>query len=1235
MKNRNLYFAMLLAIPFFVVSDNDVVIDQDINETENEEVLLSEEEVSEASEETMSASNSEDDVEEIVVTGSRMKKSTFTSISPLQIISADVAREVGLIDATSILQESPASSGQQVDLSFSGFSIDNGPATTQANLRGLGASRTLVLINGRRVGPAGMEGAPYSPDLSLLPGSVIQRYEVLLDGASSVYGSDAIAGVTNAVLRKDFDGLSLELYGNDNVHQKGLGDDFTASITYGLNFDRGFVGFAAEYVNQKMVRYSDRPWTADCTQDYEVTEDGQLRTTNIYYQATNKDVAMDCAFELGAGYVFTNETNGPFYMNYLEGYNINDYLTIPSPEDCTFSGDQPNTPDWYEYYWNGILQCYPGYQDPDAAGWVAQSVMAVSVDLDGDGLVDVSKDVFNTNGQDRFSSLYPDFEKKTFMAYGDFALEDSNNTTVFFELQHAEKETYSINGGAQLYPYVPASHDQNIFNPDNENGFDAGLMGAAIHYNEQFIIDADAFYSEAYGETVTELYQRYGFPLSAIPYDGYFGNYPNGSYWCGHDNSGAIDWPTGIMGCYAPSGALNVQPTVAVNGDRTQVSTTIEQTRAVIGFSGDLNINFGSLSDFTYEVSHTRTDSTGTSSREGVRADRLSFGLGWDPTAAYGLNPDADQAVGTVYVPLATLLPGGACDPTGSVAEITPDVSDGCVSINMFAPSLYNGIIGEFGTQAERDYLFDNRTFRTDVVQDVTSAFISGYIGELPAGDVGFVFGLERNKMDLESIPDKVASEGLFFGYSADGGARGTSIMEEAFMEIGLPLLAGVKYAEELTAEVSARHTQVTSVNKFTSNEQVAHGGTYAVKMSYRPISDLLFRATKGTSFRAPNLRETALKDEESYTSITDYCIAPSSSWRLNEDKTEYVYDAEFDYREQMVLDNCVAAGVDPINLGNTFGQGGTSYISQTTSVRAITGGATGLKSETSESITFGMVYDIPYTSIFKGSDGSTSTSIGLTRYDITIQDTIVEPSTGYIMYDCYYLKENYASAFCNNIVRNAETGYVESVRGGFLNRDFETANGLDLNILHEYSFEAGSLYVDAGIDITANFPKERALIYLNDENEEDRSDYIGEPGYPKKYIQARQFFRTGDWTLSLSSTFIDDVEQDQDQIDDWGNAFGLLNDEDRQIEADTCLGVARGDVECRDVGFIKNYVVHTASAYYRTDNMVIGMGVRNLFDKEPPMVDRTEIDSKSNVPIGYGYNINGRNFFVNVEYIF
>ena len=105
----------------------------------------------------------------------------------------------------------------------------------------LGAGRTLVLINGRRVGPAGVEGAPYAPDLNLLPNSLIQRYELLLDGASSVYGSDAIAGVSNAILRKDFDGFEFEIYAKDS-HQPGeFFDDYNVSLSYGYNSDRWFL----------------------------------------------------------------------------------------------------------------------------------------------------------------------------------------------------------------------------------------------------------------------------------------------------------------------------------------------------------------------------------------------------------------------------------------------------------------------------------------------------------------------------------------------------------------------------------------------------------------------------------------------------------------------------------------------------------------------------------------------------------------------------------------------------------------------------------------------------------------------------------------------------------------------------------------------------------------------------------------------------------------------------------
>ena len=114
MKNHNLLFAFLLALPLFIVADATMDaaeeaedVTADVVEVSDEEEVVVDEEVSTGS--SGSVFVSDDDVEEVVVTGSRMKKSTFTSISPLQIISAETSREVGLIDATSILQESVSS----------------------------------------------------------------------------------------------------------------------------------------------------------------------------------------------------------------------------------------------------------------------------------------------------------------------------------------------------------------------------------------------------------------------------------------------------------------------------------------------------------------------------------------------------------------------------------------------------------------------------------------------------------------------------------------------------------------------------------------------------------------------------------------------------------------------------------------------------------------------------------------------------------------------------------------------------------------------------------------------------------------------------------------------------------------------------------------------------------------------------------------------------------------------
>ena len=161
----------------------------------------------------------------IIVTGSRIQRTnTYSSISPLQTLDTQTLQDTGQFDAATILQTSIAAAGQQIDATFQGYVLDNGPGSETLNLRGLGADRTLLLIDGRRMAPAGVEGAPTNPSINLLPSSLIARYDLLLDGASSVYGSDAIAGVGNIILRKDID--SLEVYGSGNYNPHGGGNDW-------------------------------------------------------------------------------------------------------------------------------------------------------------------------------------------------------------------------------------------------------------------------------------------------------------------------------------------------------------------------------------------------------------------------------------------------------------------------------------------------------------------------------------------------------------------------------------------------------------------------------------------------------------------------------------------------------------------------------------------------------------------------------------------------------------------------------------------------------------------------------------------------------------------------------------------------------------------------------------------------------------------------------------------------
>lgn len=212
----------------------------------------------------------------IVVTGSRIRRNETTSASPLTIINPELSRKQGLNSTAEIIQQSPIANGStQITSAISANTISNGgPGAQTVSLRGLGAERTLVLLNDRRAGPAGTRGGVSAFDLNVLPSSIIERVDVLKDGASSIYGSDAVAGVVNIRTKRSTDGLELDFFRSQTFEEGG--EETNISAAWGKEFDRGHILLAGDYYKQRELQRQDRDFLG-CPEDYVFSEDGSRR----------------------------------------------------------------------------------------------------------------------------------------------------------------------------------------------------------------------------------------------------------------------------------------------------------------------------------------------------------------------------------------------------------------------------------------------------------------------------------------------------------------------------------------------------------------------------------------------------------------------------------------------------------------------------------------------------------------------------------------------------------------------------------------------------------------------------------------------------------------------------------------------------------------------------------------------------------------------------------------------
>lgn len=287
-------------------------------------------------------------IEEVIVVGSRIRKDVFTSSAPVDVIDIGEASIQGIASVGELLRRNTTAAGSpQVTSAITSEFVQNGGiGASTISLRGLGANRTLVLINGRRPGPAGTRGGVSSFDINILPLATIDRIEILKDGASSIYGSDAVAGVINIITRKDEGGT---IDGFISQPSDDGGERTRLSASWGKNFSRGYFRVTGDYNKQDELARGDRDYF-NCGNQYifdqttgERADVIDPRTGN--FRCQDQTWGHIWIYDYGA----TNLPSGPTFDNVLAQFDYDGDLDqyIPGYDPAVGPEDLALPPGWF------------------------------------------------------------------------------------------------------------------------------------------------------------------------------------------------------------------------------------------------------------------------------------------------------------------------------------------------------------------------------------------------------------------------------------------------------------------------------------------------------------------------------------------------------------------------------------------------------------------------------------------------------------------------------------------------------------------------------------------------------------------------------------------------------------------------------------------------------------------------------------------------------------------------
>ncbi|HAI48223.1 MAG TPA: TonB-dependent receptor, partial [Stenotrophomonas sp.] len=371
------------------------------------------------------------------------------------------------------------------------------------------------------------------------------------------------------------------------------------------------------------------------------------------------------------------------------------------------------------------------------------------------------------------------------------------------------------------------------------------------------------------------------------------------------------------------------------------------------------------------------------------------------------------DAVGPSYFNAATgkVECGTAAAPKGN----------GCMVWNPLVPYGVKDPYGLDGNQALQDWLFPAENATGETSTKNWFANLSGSAFTLPAGDLGFAFGLENREENGKFVPDALAQTGATTNLAA-GPTGGSYKVKEAYLELNVPVLADLPGAKELSFSAATRYSDY---NTFGDTLNSKFG------FKWRPLDQLLVRGTWAEGFRAPTINDLYGGGSETFATFSDPCDSVYGSAKTNSG-----------VRARCAQDIANVATFRQLDSTNKP----TSGSSAATPVAFTSGSNPQLLPETSTSRTLGVVWSPTFISNF---------NVSLDWWKIRIDNTIVSDSPNQILIDCY---EQGIESRCARFSRDPVTGIVTGLKFGNRNAGFAETEGYDMDLSYRLDTAYGKL---------------------------------------------------------------------------------------------------------------------------------------------------------------------------------